>query len=700
MRAPDVSSAPLSTTPRAAGLATSVPRARVSPGVWLAAIVAAGFCARLVAAFAHAAPRYFPDEYIYSALARSISEGRLSIRGSSVSFPALLEPLLAAPAWLVAEGEGAYRLTQGMHALAVSLAPIPVFWLARRLGLPPWQALCAAAFATVLPALVYASYVTADAVAYPLVLAAVAAGVAALDRPTPRAQVAFVGFAGLATFARVQYVVLPLAFLAAAAVVSRFRPRELVTRTPVVWVALGAGLVGAVALGPGRTLGYYAGLLDFSIEPLGLARWIGVDLMMLAFAAGWVLVPGALVGLWHGLVRPGDRAERAFAALAVALASALLLEAGLYATNGSARFQERYLFTVLPLVPIAFALAARRLPSGRVAMAVAALGLLLVAMRVPLTGYTAAEGKQDSPFLMGAAYLEERIGTGGGALLLALVASVLCLVAAVAAYRPRVGTAVAFATALVAGAGLTYASVAFDVDRADRMAATYGNDRGSQTWIDDRGLEGVGLLVTPGTSRPAASAHLFWNTSISRVLRLPGTDEIDSFGDTAVAPTERGALLDTAGRPVFGPLLVEEYLGTAILDDADLLERTTSASLWQPRGEVRLAALLTGRLLDGWASTGTTFTIWPAATSTRRGTATFTLGLPARERSGTVVEVRAPGYDQTVRVRPGTTVPVRVPFQAAEGPVRIVLTATEGLADGLRILVGQMSVPRLVETNP
>ena len=46
-------------------------------------------------------PFYLPDEYTYSALAQSIAEtGRPVIRGVPAHFPALLEPLLAAPFWM------------------------------------------------------------------------------------------------------------------------------------------------------------------------------------------------------------------------------------------------------------------------------------------------------------------------------------------------------------------------------------------------------------------------------------------------------------------------------------------------------------------------------------------------------------------------------------------------------------------------
>jgi hypothetical protein len=60
----------------------------------LTGIVGASFLIRFVVALAHATPLYFPDEYIYATLARSLAEhGRPLIRSSPAHFPALLEPL-------------------------------------------------------------------------------------------------------------------------------------------------------------------------------------------------------------------------------------------------------------------------------------------------------------------------------------------------------------------------------------------------------------------------------------------------------------------------------------------------------------------------------------------------------------------------------------------------------------------------------
>src|SRR6266480_1015694 len=95
---------------------------------------------RLIAASARPVPHYLPDEYIYPSLARSFAEhGRPLIRGAGVHFPALLDPIVTAPVWLVTDDPvRAYRLTQGIHAVLFSLAAIPAYLLCRRLGLARW----------------------------------------------------------------------------------------------------------------------------------------------------------------------------------------------------------------------------------------------------------------------------------------------------------------------------------------------------------------------------------------------------------------------------------------------------------------------------------------------------------------------------------------------------------------------------------
>ena len=122
--------------------------------------------------------------------ARSPTRASPLIRGGPAHFPALLQPIVTAPAWLIGDVGVAFRLVQAIGALAMSLAAVPVFLLARRLGLSGRVALALAAFTVLVPDLLYASFVSSEALAYPLVLASVYAATRALAAPTRRAQVA------------------------------------------------------------------------------------------------------------------------------------------------------------------------------------------------------------------------------------------------------------------------------------------------------------------------------------------------------------------------------------------------------------------------------------------------------------------------------------------------------------------------------
>ena len=300
-------------------------------------------------------PGYFPDEYMYAELGRSLLEsGSPLVRGESAHFLPLLYPLLTAPAWLWDDVEHAYRTIQAFNAVTMSLAAIPAFLLARRLRVGDRLALAAAALAVLLPELLYSSAAMAETLAYPLALATAAAAVAALERPTLRLQVAVLAFSGLATLTRLQLAVLPLCYLGAVVAVGA-RDRRL--RATLREHGLAVGAIGlALVLGLGAalagTVGIYGDVTAYSVEPLVAAKGFGANALVLAYAAGWVLVPGALIGLALALARPRSRAELGFAVFALAELVLLLLEASVVGDAG--RVQERYAMYALPLLVVAF----------------------------------------------------------------------------------------------------------------------------------------------------------------------------------------------------------------------------------------------------------------------------------------------------------------------------------------------------------
>ncbi len=448
----------LPSAPRAFARVSSVPA-----WVWLTGIVVASFGGRLLAAAGRLTPYYLPDEYIYPSLARSLAEhGRPMIRGVGVHFPGLLDPLVTAPVWLVTDDPvAAYRWTQGIHAILFSLAAIPAYLLCRRLGLSKWTGVLVAALAVAVPDGIYASSMLSDPLAYPLVLAAVYAGVCAVTEPTIRAQLAFAVLSGLTVVARIQYVVVPVAVVGAEIVADRFNVFRSVRR---LWLALTVLVVPPALLlavfGSDRVLGVYANG-DHALHPVSVLHWAGREAMLLTYAGGWAIIPGALAGIAVTLFTSQRRAELAFAVTTLLLGGALLLEAAQIADTDSQRFQERYLFSLVPLLAIAFALYVRRGLPWRIPVGLASAALLLLAARVPLSGYAAAHNKDDSPTLWAVLRLEGFLSVGNGSLAIALIAAALSVVAALVAFRKLPG-ALALVLAIAACCALSAGASSFD----------------------------------------------------------------------------------------------------------------------------------------------------------------------------------------------------------------------------------------------
>lgn len=661
----------------------------------LAGIVGTSFLIRFAVALGHATPLYFPDEYIYASLARSLAEhGRPLIRGSSAHFPALLEPLAAAPFWLFHDPLLAYRLTQAENALAMSLAAVPVYLLTRRLGLGQGLALVAAALAVASPDLFFVSFVLADPLAYPLVLGALYAGVCALSRPSARWQVAFLALSALAMLTRIQYALLPLAFVTGALVVERGRIRAAFARFRVTWVLLAAPVVGLLALGPSRVLGYYDSVVDLNIDAGSILHWIATDSMLLVYCAGWVLVPGAVLGFAYALARPRSREEAAFAGLTVGLLLILYAETSLYASNGSPRFQERYFMVLLPLVLPWFATYLRRGRPARLVTCLFAVVLLAVSARVPLAPYAVADNKQDSPFLLGVFRLEHAIGVADGSLVIAVVAALLSVLAAGIAWRarlavPAIGVLLALAAAASAG------SVSFDHHVSHNVREDFLPP--DARWIDHANLGRVLLVQTPATLHARAHEQLFWNRSLEDVVFFDHASPIDAFGAKQLTAAPDGRLL-VEGKTVRKPLAISNYAVRVRLRGAELVARATPYELWRPTGTPRLTMFVGGLYVDRWLAQAGRLTLWPRRGRTLRGTLRLELSLP-RGTERTVLQLRAPHVRRSVALLPRSRETVVLPV-AGRGPwtLRFRTTRPGFLNDGRAISV-QAAMPVFTPTR-
>jgi hypothetical protein len=638
---------------------------RISPVQAVAVVVAASAVGRAFASWLRATPVYFPDEYIYSEVGRSIAEhGRPLVRGASAHFPALLQPLLTAPAWLFDDVGTSYRVIQTLNAVVMSLAAIAVFWLARRLGLGPWLSVGMAAFAVAIPDMFYSAWILADPFSYPLVLGATGAATAALAYPSRRSQIGFVALAGLATLARVQFVVLPACFVLAALALGlrERRLRPVLAEQRLVFGLFGLALLPLVVAGPQAILGYYENVLNLNLNPLPILKWGGADGMLMLYSSGWVLAPGALLGLGLALARPRSRGELAFAVFAALFSLAVVFQAALYAANGAERIQERYFFYLLPLIALLFGLYATRGFPHRVPHALAAGAIVALSARVPLAGFSAAEGKSNSPLLLAVGTLEQRVqDVGLASLYVAIAVGCLSAVAAVAGFFPKRATAVLVPLAVAAMIVPSVGSVSFG-----HMAASNVYDTvlwPNPSYVDHAKLGKVALLEAPLNDRGFATEQLFWNRSLDRVLLLPDAIAPDAFTADTVELGADGSLL-VGGQAFAGPLLVDVYSATSDFRGARQVSRNRIFRLLVPAGRPRIALYMPGRYFDGWLALQTRIQLWPDRGEQLAGRLRLTLSLPPALDASTVT-ISARDFTKRVRVRPGSPTAVSLPVCAS-----------------------------------
>ena len=640
-------------------------RIRVAAATGLLAV----FVARVALAWLHVTPNYFPDEYLYAALGRSLgSLDGATVRGGAAHFPSLLQPLLTAPAWRAGGVETGFRLVQAVDAAALTLAAVPAYLIARRLGAARLLAAAVAAGALLVPDTVYAGFVLAEPVAYPLALAAVLVGMDALERPRARTQWLFLGCAGLAAFARLQLAVLPLCF-ALAALAMGLRERDLrrvlrEQRLPLAVGGLAAAALAAAVLA--RGLGYYSGARNLHLDVVSIGR----NLTVLFYAGGWAVVPGALVGLWACIGSPRSRADAAFGWLTASLGTALVLEAAVW--GDTSLVQERYLFYLVPLGLAAFcAQAARGWPLPRVQAALAA-GLLLLSVRVPLSGWASPGSDDHSPFLLAVERLQFGLGTSGAAFLVAAVAAVLSLAAALGPWRPQLAVRVLPALALGASAAMLGCVTLLDHENAVRLSHRYLP--AERSWVDAAAV-GEATLVEAAGNRPSdGEEQLFWNRSIRRVAVLPGGAPPDRLASASLSIDRRGVLRER-GEALRGPLVVDGYASTVQLEGARLVASAPRDRLYMPRGEARLRLYALGRSADGLIVGS-------------RGAIIFWADRPG------VLVVRASGHDVTVDGHAAAGA-VRVPVCRA-GKVVVPFTATLDRLVGGRPAGGHMALPRFL----
>jgi Dolichyl-phosphate-mannose-protein mannosyltransferase len=345
---------------------------RLRIGLWLGGIVLASVVLRLAFAAQTAGPWIFPDELVYSHLARSFAAtGHFAVREepfSAWSFGPLY-PILIAPFYRFGTPSSAYGLIKTLNCVLFSLSALPAYFVARRV-LRPKTACVLAAGAVFIPSAVYTTKIMTESLAYPLFLFAVLAILRVFEAPSARRQMVVLATIALASLARGQLVVLLPAFACSLVLVAVLDARDTgkfdarvawrnLAGYRVTWLTLGIlftgfatassmGLSGKIAGGHGEA---FAGVRPSALATSFLYHLVELDLYlgMLPFAATALVCTMAVR-------RNADRSLRILSVLTGSVTIFLAAAAARYlvavypkSSYSAVPVFDRYEFYVVPL---------------------------------------------------------------------------------------------------------------------------------------------------------------------------------------------------------------------------------------------------------------------------------------------------------------------------------------------------------------
>jgi hypothetical protein len=550
----------------------------------------------------HVTPTVFNDELLYGKLSQGIAAGNwFTIRGEHYFFPAILASLVQSPAWLLSSMTDAYTVAKVINAVVMCAAVFPAYWLARKVVRPSFALLTAAATVSA-PALFYHGYLMSEALAYPIFIGAVAALAHALTTPSRRTAALVPLVCLLAVATRVQFLVLPVAYLAAVAVCGRGNYRRHLA--PVVGVVM----LLAVALGVPGALGQYGEATHLGFSVGSVAHWALTNTSLLPYSLGLTIVVGAVFGVGWMLVRPRTQIERAVAALTIACTVLFIGQTALIASGEAARPLERYLFYITPLAFLAFfAYAERGAPKRRAYMAVTCFGALALS-QVSLPGLTGtAAFFFDSVTLSGFARAAFREGLPKASLIYSLAPVAVAVVALAVPLRkrgaPELFALVAIILMLGTGAGV-YAT--------DRLATSWSvRTFGSATpdWLDRSSLGPARYLALP-LANPLLGTYLeSWNRSLQGVDVL-GSAAPDPLPLQVAHVQQDGALL-IDDKPARAQTLVVNVAGSAIgLEGRVVAHPRDGLVVYRIPAGAHVRWLAVGLAPDGWTGTHFRYRAW------------------------------------------------------------------------------------------
>jgi hypothetical protein len=633
--------------PERSPAATRSTRTLRRPWIPLAAIYLGAVVYHAAQSLGHRTPAVFTDELLFAKLAQAVAAGDgFVLRGETFFFPAPVAVLIQATAWLLPDAETAYEVAKLLNAVAMAAAIFPAYWLARQV-VSRRASFVVAVAAVVAPGLLYHSYLMTDAAGYPAFLLTLAVMTRALAGPSRRWEVAVVGVSLLAVLTRTQFVVLPLAYLIAVPVhgggVCASFARHRLSSATLAAVGVLAALTGGVVLGS------YVDVVGVDY-PLGeLLHWTALNAGILPFTLGWLIVPGAALGLGSLLARPRTRAEAGFAALTAFVAPLLVVEAALIATGDAERVMERYLVYLVVPAFVAFLAYVERGTPRRLLHAALALALGLVALVYPLATEADFRFSFDSPTLSAFGEVAWRLTDGDAAAIFAGAGLLGTVLVAALGVSNRLGIGVAVAAVCLL---LAVGATAYQADRAmtSRTLETFAAS--PPDWLDESGVGRSDYLALPGAQAHAGWSLETWNRDFARPISLR-SDEEDNYGFSRARVQEDGRL----GIRTTPTLVVNDYGSAAELAGTIVRRPRPGLTAWRLAGEPRLRSLAEGVYTDGWGSAIIRYRVWNEPGG---GVYRVRLGLPAG-RAARIVRLKVDGgAARTVTLAGGEEVAVEL----------------------------------------
>jgi hypothetical protein len=571
--------------------------------VWIALIVTGSTFLRIVSGVQTASPWIFPDELIYSELARSFANvGHFQVSGEPFSAYAYgpLYPILIAPFYRFAANPAeAYAWVKAFDAVLISTAAIPAYLIARRF-LKRNFALLGAGATVLLASTVYASKLMTESLALPVFMWTVLAIVHAVERPRPRATALALLMIAVAIVTRTQMVALLPALVSARLLFPRLvtssptRIRSRKTRAWAAWIGVTGTVVGLSAAISSGLLGNRSGVLE-RLQPAEAPKWFVYHLAELDLALG--VMPLAAFVLLTVLVlrRKLPSATRELAAFVTVAASALVWLLVLVAVYASQLKEvpllyERYLMYVEPLMVFGFLAwlqhATPRPKRLTVAIAVVAGALpALIPFQGLLTDRTWGVNSATPGLVLWAA-LGNALGKGAGLIVAVLIISGL-LASSFARSRPdraRVLVLIVFGW---------IASSRMFVDVANSKVAsnvrTYVLGARQMDWVDAAvGPRADVVAVWAGTglasdrSSYALLQTMFWNDAIRHQYRLHEPTRVE-LGEPKLVVRSRQLLRN--GKPLSARYVL---IDRSVPIEGTLVARAGDLGLFRVGGIVRL----------------------------------------------------------------------------------------------------------------